>query len=284
MQAHSDYFKGVSYSLALRRGNVRISCQLQSPRHRALMACANPSDIVSSPPVLVDRARLSSARLSGYPKQQASAKLGAFYFPLKNVLVPSAGTSKVDLGFLRFVSAIGTQGAISQETKLSYYVTSYKVDVSSNGEDWITLKEGSKQKIFQGNSNPTDVQMTELPKPTLTRFVRIRPVSWETGIALRFEVYGCKISASVEYRERRGTPVTSLSQGGRFMASPLCSLLLTSYGERIPVLTHWGFKGDREAKCLAPAFFLKTERHQRSSPECSWQHKKGICHKLRERE
>lgn len=33
-----------------------------------------------------------------------------------------------------------------------------------------------------------------LPKPTLTRFVRIRPVTWETGIALRFEVYGCKIS------------------------------------------------------------------------------------------
>lgn len=53
----------------------------------------------------------------------------------------------MDLGFLRFVSAIGTQGAISQETKLSYYITSYKVDVSSNGEDWITLKEGSKQKV-----------------------------------------------------------------------------------------------------------------------------------------
>ncbi|TWW71229.1 Neuropilin-1a [Takifugu flavidus] len=100
----------------------------------------------------------------------------------------------VDLGFLRFVSAVGTQGAISQETQRIYYVKSYKVDVSSNGEDWITLKEGSKQKIFQGNTNPTDVAKTMLPKPTLTRFVRIRPVTWETGIALRFEVYGCKIS------------------------------------------------------------------------------------------
>ncbi|KAJ8388157.1 hypothetical protein AAFF_G00146480 [Aldrovandia affinis] len=116
----------------------------------------------------------------------------------ENGWTPAYDTNKewiqVDLGFLRFVSAIGTQGAISQETELSYYVMSYKVDVSSNGEDWITLKEGSKQKIFQGNSNPTDVQKTELPKPTLTRFVRIRPVTWETGIALRFEVYGCKIS------------------------------------------------------------------------------------------
>lgn len=54
---------------------------------------------------------------------------------------------QVDLGFLRFVSAIGTQGAISQETRRIYFVKSYKVDVSSNGEDWITLKEGSKQKV-----------------------------------------------------------------------------------------------------------------------------------------
>lgn len=52
----------------------------------------------------------------------------------------------------------------------------------------------SFSQIFQGNTNPTDVAKTMLPKPTLTRFVRIRPVTWETGIALRFEVYGCKIS------------------------------------------------------------------------------------------
>uniref|UniRef100_A0A8C7WRQ4 Neuropilin n=1 Tax=Oryzias sinensis TaxID=183150 RepID=A0A8C7WRQ4_9TELE len=116
----------------------------------------------------------------------------------ENAWTPADDTNKewiqVDLGFLRFVSAIGTQGAISQETHRIYYVKAYKVDVSSNGEDWITLKEGSKQKIFQGNTNPTDVAKTKLPKPTLTRFVRIRPVTWETGIALRFEVYGCKIS------------------------------------------------------------------------------------------
>ncbi|KAM6953811.1 LOW QUALITY PROTEIN: neuropilin-1a [Aplochiton taeniatus] len=98
---------------------------------------------------------------------------------------------QVDLGFLRFVSAVGTQGAVSQETQKKYYVKTYKVDVSSNGEDWITLKEGSKQKIFQGNTNPTDVAKAMLPKPTLARYIRVRPVTWETGIAVRFEVYGC---------------------------------------------------------------------------------------------
>lgn len=54
---------------------------------------------------------------------------------------------QVDLGFLRFVSAVGTQGAISKETKKEYFVHSYKLDVSSNGEDWVTIKEGSKQMV-----------------------------------------------------------------------------------------------------------------------------------------
>uniref|UniRef100_A0A674C115 Neuropilin n=1 Tax=Salmo trutta TaxID=8032 RepID=A0A674C115_SALTR len=101
---------------------------------------------------------------------------------------------QVDLGFLRFVSAVGTQGAISKETKKEYFVHSYKLDVSSNGEDWVTIKEGSKQMIFQGNHNPTEEKRSFLPKQTLARYVRIRPMSWEIGICMRFEVYGCKTS------------------------------------------------------------------------------------------
>ncbi|KAM6918528.1 neuropilin-1a-like [Xenentodon cancila] len=101
---------------------------------------------------------------------------------------------QVDLGFLRFVTAIGTQGAISKETRKHYYVRSYKVDLSSNGEDWVTVKEGSKPKIFQGNYNPTNEVRAFLPKQTLTRYIRIRPMSWEQGICMRFEIYGCRTS------------------------------------------------------------------------------------------
>lgn len=54
---------------------------------------------------------------------------------------------QVDLGFLRFITAIETQGAISKETRKRYFVRTYKVDLSSNGEDWVTVKEGSKQKV-----------------------------------------------------------------------------------------------------------------------------------------
>ncbi|XP_034559635.1 neuropilin-1a-like [Notolabrus celidotus] len=101
---------------------------------------------------------------------------------------------QVDLGFLRFITAVGTQGAISKETKKHYYVRSYKVDLSSTGEDWVTIKDGSKQKIFQGNDNPTDEVRAYLPKQTLARYIRIRPMTWEQGICMRFEIYGCRTS------------------------------------------------------------------------------------------
>lgn len=166
---------------------------------------------------------------------------------------------QVDLGFLRFVTAIGTQGAISKETKKPYFVRSYKVDVSSTGEDWVTVKDNSKPKvtfapwgsqkkpivasaalfpklprqdqsglscslcvhildpsatspltfnllrlfissppqIFSGNHNPTEEAIAQFPKQTLARYIRIRPLSWEQGICMRFEIYGCRTSGSV---------------------------------------------------------------------------------------
>ncbi|XP_044280884.1 neuropilin-1 isoform X2 [Varanus komodoensis] len=102
---------------------------------------------------------------------------------------------QVDLGLLRFVSAIGTQGAISKETQKMYFLRTYRVDISSNGEDWISVKDGNnKPLVFIGNTDPVEVVYRTFPKPVLTRFVRIKPVTWETGISLRFEVYGCKIT------------------------------------------------------------------------------------------
>uniref|UniRef100_A0A8C6SGW1 Neuropilin n=1 Tax=Neogobius melanostomus TaxID=47308 RepID=A0A8C6SGW1_9GOBI len=158
-----------------------------------------PEDFDCSDPLGIESGEITSDQIvasSEYNPSWSAERSRLNYY--ENAWTPAEDSNKewiqVDLGFLRFVSAIGTQGAISQETKKIYYVKSYKVDVSSNGEDWITLKEGSKQKVFQGNTNPSDVAKTQLPKPTLTRFLRIRPVTWETGIALRFEVYGCKIS------------------------------------------------------------------------------------------
>lgn len=81
-------------------------------------------------------------------------------FPVANLKPHERGDAEqwlrfqVDLGFLRFVTAIGTQGAISKETKKHYFVRSYRVDVSSTGEDWVTVKDNSKQKVTFAPSMP----------------------------------------------------------------------------------------------------------------------------------
>lgn len=68
---------------------------------------------------------------------------------------------QVDLGLLRFVTAVGTQGAISKETKKKYYVKTYRIDISSNGEDWITIKEGNKPVVSVA-ANPSTNSVFEM--------------------------------------------------------------------------------------------------------------------------
>lgn len=80
-------------------------------------------------------------------------------------------------------------------------------------------------QTFQGNEDATEVVLNKIHSPVLTRFVRIRPQTWHNGIALRLELYGCRITgegpllalASVLLR-----PSNSLSQGAvpcHFMAA-----------------------------------------------------------------
>lgn len=49
-------------------------------------------------------------------------------------------------------------------------------------------------QTFQANEDATEVVLNKIHSPVLTRFVRIRPQSWHNGIALRLELYGCRIT------------------------------------------------------------------------------------------
>lgn len=62
---------------------------------------------------------------------------------------PSSPSSlpQVDLRFLTMLTAIATQGAISRETQNGYYVKSYKLEVSTNGEDWMVYRHGKNHKV-----------------------------------------------------------------------------------------------------------------------------------------
>ncbi|XP_076879304.1 neuropilin-2a isoform X2 [Brachyhypopomus gauderio] len=115
-----------------------------------------------------------------------------------NAWTPSDDSIKeyiqVDLHFLKVLTGIATQGAVSKETQKSYYVTTFKLEVSSNGEDWMVYRHGKNHKVFHANTDPSEVVLNRVPQPVLARFVRIRPQTWMNGIALRFELYGCQIT------------------------------------------------------------------------------------------
>jgi len=49
-------------------------------------------------------------------------------------------------------------------------------------------------QTFQANEDATEVVLNKIHSPVLARFVRIRPQSWHNGIALRLELYGCRIT------------------------------------------------------------------------------------------
>ncbi|XP_071243950.1 neuropilin-2-like [Salvelinus alpinus] len=116
---------------------------------------------------------------------------------IDNAWTPSEDSIKeyiqVDLHFLKVLTGISTQGAVSKETQKSYYVTTFKLEVSTNGEDWMIYRFGKNHKMFHANTDPSEVVLNRVPQPVLARFVRIRPQSWKNGIALRFELYGCQI-------------------------------------------------------------------------------------------
>ncbi|KAM6945578.1 LOW QUALITY PROTEIN: neuropilin-2a [Aplochiton taeniatus] len=115
-----------------------------------------------------------------------------------NAWTPSEDSNKeyiqVDLHFLKVLTGIATQGAVSKETLKSYYVTTFKLEVSTNGEDWMVYRHGKNHKMFHANTDPSEVVLNRVPQPVLARFVRIRPQTWKNGIALRFELYGCQIT------------------------------------------------------------------------------------------
>ncbi|XP_061579959.1 neuropilin-2-like isoform X1 [Cololabis saira] len=117
---------------------------------------------------------------------------------IDNGWTPNADSNKeyiqVDLFTLKVLTGIATQGAVSKETQRIYYVTSFKLEVSTNGEDWMVYRHGKNHKVFLANTDATEVVLNRIPQPVLARFVRIRPQMWKNGIALRFELFGCQIT------------------------------------------------------------------------------------------
>ncbi|XP_059506804.1 inactive carboxypeptidase-like protein X2 [Stegostoma tigrinum] len=75
------------------------------------------------------------------------------------------------------------------------WVTSYKLSFSNDTYNWVTYKNGTKDVVFPGNSDPDTPVGTIFPVPVVARYFRINPQSWFPNgtICLRAEILGCAL-------------------------------------------------------------------------------------------
>ncbi|XP_074155053.1 neuropilin-2 isoform X2 [Sminthopsis crassicaudata] len=168
--------------------------------HYYLIPQETPENFQCNVPLGMESGRIANEQISAsstYSDGRWTPQQGRLHGD-NNGWTPNVDSNKeylqVDLRFLTILTAIATQGAISRETQNGYYVKSYKLEVSTNGEDWMMYRHGKNHKVFQANNDATEVVLNKIHTPVLTRFIRIRPQTWHTGIALRLELFGCRIT------------------------------------------------------------------------------------------
>jgi hypothetical protein len=94
----------------------------------------------------------------------------------------------VNLKYKARLTHIATQGFYGSTSK---WIKSYKLQYSDNGNLWTTYAIKNTIQVFDGNTDPTAINKVELQVPLLARYIRIRPITYENGICLRMELYGC---------------------------------------------------------------------------------------------
>ncbi|XP_041522493.1 inactive carboxypeptidase-like protein X2 isoform X2 [Microtus oregoni] len=116
---------------------------------------------------------------------------------------------EVDARRLTRFTGVITQGRNS--LWLSDWVTSYKVMVSNDSHTWVTVKNGSGDMIFEGNSEKEIPVLNELPVPMVARYIRVNPQSWfdNGSICMRMEILGCPLPDPNNYYHRRNEMTTT---------------------------------------------------------------------------
>ncbi|XP_030058419.1 inactive carboxypeptidase-like protein X2 [Microcaecilia unicolor] len=116
---------------------------------------------------------------------------------------------EVDAQRLTKFTGVITQGRNS--LWLSDWVTSYRVMVSNDSHAWITIKSGTADRIFEGNTEKEIPVLNELPEPMVARYIRINPRSWyeDGNICMRVEILGCPLPDPNNYYHRRNEMTTT---------------------------------------------------------------------------
>lgn len=116
-------------------------------------------------------------------------------------------TQWIQVDFLtpKQVTGVVTQGS----PDLSQWVTSFSVSTSKDGSTFTTYMENGIKKIFRGNSDGNTVVKNYFAKEISARIVRLHPVTWENGIAMRFDILNCYNVSYVTMETT--TPITKVT-------------------------------------------------------------------------
>ncbi|XP_065052507.1 uncharacterized protein LOC135681808 [Rhopilema esculentum] len=113
---------------------------------------------------------------------------------------------QIDMGKERNVQQIGTQGMpllSVRRPKDRRWVESYVFSYSSDGLKWKYYEdENNNPKIFIANVDLENTAKNSFVSGLKTRYLRIHPTSWSTGIALRVEIYVEKETKGKEVETR----------------------------------------------------------------------------------
>ncbi|CAH3183434.1 unnamed protein product [Porites evermanni] len=91
-------------------------------------------------------------------------------------------------------TAIATQG----RQDYSQWVTSYSLSYSEDGTKYTIYSVGGHQKVFSANRDRNSVVKHSITPNIEARCLRLHPKTWQAGISMRMELYGCLKACKVD--------------------------------------------------------------------------------------
>ena len=80
----------------------------------------------------------------------------------------------------------------------SSYVTAYTLQYSMDDEVYVQMFDDFNSEItFKGNFDASSQFSNQLPYGLLVQYLRIQPQSYENGLAMQVDVYGCVVEGKV---------------------------------------------------------------------------------------
>ncbi|XP_068752060.1 thioredoxin domain-containing protein 3 homolog isoform X3 [Montipora capricornis] len=147
-----------------------------------------PDDAIKASSELDEQHNASRARLNANAEGE---KMGA-WVPLQS---DEDQWLQVNLGKTTRLTKIAVQGEAGDSSR---HVKEFTVSCSLDGEVFAPYREDNTEKVFEGNSDQETVVAVSLKSPIITQFVKLCPKTWNEGIALRTEFYGCSADSYSE--------------------------------------------------------------------------------------